>query len=120
MPIKNFLGPFTVLTSTTMSGSLTSSVTDIRYLDQVSIAIAASGNATGAFSVQGSLDYYKDGSVVNTGTWVSLALTPSPALTGSGNILIDMNLLSFPYIRTTYLNAGGSGSLSVMVSGKGV
>jgi hypothetical protein len=107
---KNTLSPFKTITSGDMSGNLTSKVTDISHMDNVSIQLNWTGTPTGTFAVQGSLDQ---------ANWVSLALSPTPGAAGAaGNILLDLNQLSFPYIRTIYTASSGSGSLDAIISGK--
>lgn len=107
MPVaKNFLAPYSVITSGALSGALTSSVTDIRYLDNISVQLSASGNPTGTLNVQASLDKV---------SWVTFT---SASLTAPDVVVFDLHDLSFPYIRTTYTRTGGSGTLDALVSGK--
>lgn len=109
---RKFLAPYSVITNGSMAGNLTSAVTDIRYLDDVCYQIVWTGTPTGTFQVQGSLDQV---------TWNTLSLTPAPAATGSaGNYLVDLEGLSFPYIRTTYTFTSGTGTLNILVGGKAV
>lgn len=119
---KNVLPPYQIISSGDMSqASITSSVTNITYLDNICIQLVFTGSPTGNFAVQGSNTYEQDnnGNVVNAGTWTALDLTPSPAATGSGsNILIDLNQLSFPYIRVVYTKDSGTGTLNATISGK--
>lgn len=120
---KNFLSPVKIIDAGDMSqASITSSVTDIRYLDNVSIQCIFTGTPTGSFALEGSLDYYKiNGAVQNTGTWTPITLSSTPAASGSaGNILLDLNQLSFPYIRVVYTKLSGTGTLNVYISGKAV
>lgn len=109
---RKYLTPYSVITNGSMAGNLTSTVTDIRYLDDVAVQLVWTGTPTGTFQIQGSLDQV---------TWNSLSLTPAPAAAGAaGTYLIDLEGLSFPYIRTTYIASSGTGTLNVLVSGKGV
>jgi hypothetical protein len=121
---KNTLPPFKVITAGDMSqASLTSLVTDISTLDNIAIEMVFSGSPTGTFAVQGSLDYAQDymGNVTNAGNWTPLTLSPTPVSSGSaGTILINLNQLAFPYIRTVYTKTSGTGSLTVFISGKQV
>jgi hypothetical protein len=103
---KNFLAPHKVITDGDMSLTLTAPLTDISYMDNLTLQAVWTGDAVGRFGVEGSHD----------GTnWVefvfSLAATGSP-------LLIDMNQLSFPKMRFVYTPDTGTGVLNVTVSGK--
>lgn len=108
---KNVLTPAQVITSGDMSGNITQSPgTNIQYLDNISVQLTWSGTPTGTFAIQGSLDK------VN---WIALSLSPTPGAAGAaGSILLDLNQLSFPWIRITYTASSGSGTLSAWISGK--
>jgi len=127
MPTKLSSPPFQIAASVSMSGTtvFTSSVTGILYRDSLCYQFAWSGIPTGAFDIQGSVDYNQglpqSGNNVNQGTWTSIALTPAPNATGSGgavNILINMSQLSFPFTRVQYTNSTGSGFLGIWTSAK--
>lgn len=123
MPVKNFLPPNLIVDDGDMTqATITSDVTDIRYLDNISIQCIFTGTPTGSFALEGSLDYYKiNGAVQNTGTWTPITLSSTPAASGSaGNILLDLNQLSFPYIRIVYTKTSGTGTLNVYISGKAI
>jgi hypothetical protein len=119
---KDVLKPYKIITAGNMSASsITSLATNIQYLDNICLEMVFTGSPTGTFSVQGSVDYQQDanGNVTNTGNWVPITLSPAPVASGSaGSILIDMNQLSFPYIRVVYTRTSGSGSLTVNIGGK--
>lgn len=119
---KNFLKPFKIINAGDMStASLISSVTNIQYMDNICIELVFTGSPVGTFAVQGSADYDQDaqGVVLNAGNWVALTLSPSPAATGSANsILIDMNQLSFPWMRVVYTKTSGTGTLNAYIGGK--
>lgn len=120
---KNILTPFKVISSGSMTGTavITSAATFIQYLDNISIQLVWVGAAVGTFDVQGSLDHTESplGNVTNAGTWTSITLTPAPAAAGSSsNILINMDQLSFPWIRVVYTNSSSTGTLQAYISGK--
>lgn len=121
---KNQLPSYQSITDGDMSGNLTSDVTDIRYMDNISIQLVFTGTPTGAFSVEGSLDYNRPDpttGVTNPGTWTAMSFTTPPVASGAaGTILLDLNQLSFPFIRVTYTAGSGSGTLQCWVSGKAV
>ncbi len=107
-----------IFNSASMSATLvvTSLISNISYKDSVSLQYKWTGNPTGAFDVQGSVDYNpgqpQSNGTYNSGTWTSITLSPAPIATGSSSVLIDMNQLSFPYIKTVYTNTSGSGLLT--------
>lgn len=114
---KNFLAPYHAITAGDMSGNITQlTPTNIQFMDNVAIQLNFTGTPTGSFSIQGSLDYNP---VTGAGNWVALTLTPSPGASGAAaSILIDMNQLSFPWIRVVYTASSGSGILDAWISGK--
>jgi hypothetical protein len=105
-----------------MVSTITSNVTNILYLDNVSIQLNFTGTPTGGFAIQGSLDYaVENGTPTNAGNWVPLALTPNPAAAGSaGTILLNLTELSFPWIRVVYTPSSGTGTLDAYISAKQV
>jgi len=119
---KNILAPFPIIEDGDMSlASLTSEITNIQYLDNIVIELDFTGTPTGTFEVQGSLSFERDiyGNVTNPGNWTALNLVSSPVASGvAGTILIDMNQLSFPYIRVVYTRTGGTGVLNALIGGK--
>lgn len=119
---KNVLPPFAIISSGDMSqSSLTSTVTNIQYMDNICISLVWTGSPTGTFAVQGSLDHQQDalGNIITAGNWIALGLSPNPAATGSaGSTLIDLNQLSFPYIRVVYTKTSGTGTLNAKIGGK--
>lgn len=123
---KNRLEPYHSIQAGNMSGTLTSSVTTISGLDNVAIQLSWTGTPTGTFQVQGSLDYSAPnlaygGPVLNAGVWTPLAFSTPPVASGAaGSIFLDLNQLSFPYIRVVYTPTSGTGSLDMWISGKAV
>lgn len=122
MSRKNVLPAYNVITAGDMSlASLTSLPTNIQFLDNVCFQLVWTGTPTGTFSIQGSLTHQQDslGNVSNVGTWDNISLSPAPVAVGSaGDILIDMNQLSFPWIRVVYTKTSGTGTLTATVGGK--
>lgn len=120
---KNVLSPHQIVTSGDMSGNITSDPTNIQFLDNVSMQLNFTGTPTGTFTVQGSLDYQQTSPFAKAaiGNWIDLTLSPSPAATGSASqILLDLNQLSFPWIRVKYTRSSGSGTLNAYISAKAV
>lgn len=99
----------------TMTGTSTihSAKTQIQQLDNVGLQISWTGTAVGTISVECSNDdvtYY--------------SLTFSPALTQpagtAGGYLVDLNQNPFIWVRVSYVNSSGSGTLSAILSAKDV
>lgn len=94
-----------------MSTIITSDVTDIQFLDNIGFQYHWTGTPTGTFTVEVSANHIQDaqGVVTVTGNWVALPLTPVPTATGAaGNLYIDINQISAPYIRTVYTPTGAA------------
>jgi hypothetical protein len=110
--VKNFLAPVRIISAGDMTGSLTSSVTNIQCLDNICIQAIYTGTPTGTFSVEGSLDN------VN---WVALSTAPSPNPTGSaGSSLVQYSNQSIVYIRFKYTASSSTGTLNAYISGKAI
>lgn len=119
---KNNLLKFPIITAGDMSlSSLTSTVTNIQYLDNVCIQLNFTGTPTGTFEVQVSLDHAQDsnGNVTVAGNWTALTLDPSPSASGSGSTtFIDINQTSAPWIRVVYTKTSGTGTLNAFIGAK--
>lgn len=131
---KNQLLAFQAIKPTTnnMTGTatITSSVTDIRFLDDIGYQFNWTGGAVGAFQIQVSADYAQDinGNVTNTGNWTPLIFTywNGTAFVTSNSIpttqgspyYVDLSLLSAPWIRCQYTNASSTGTLTATITAK--
>lgn len=120
MSRKNFLHYPIISNGSMASASLTSAVTNIQRLDNIGIQLSWTSSPSGTFAVQVSADYAQDaeGNVTNSGNWVPLALSPSPATSSGSPIYIDINELSAPWIRVVYTRISGSGTLQATLVGK--
>lgn len=137
MSRKNTLNAVKDVTSGDMSAaSVTSLVTDIQYLDNISVQLSWTSSPVGTFAIQGSLDYSPGdaasaaGRTANAGTWTPITLTylsgsvfvsatSIPTSVGSP-ILLNLSNLSFPYIRVVYTRSSGSGTLTSWIMGKAI
>lgn len=119
---KNFLPVIQVITAGDMSANVTGPATNISYLDNVAMQLNFTGTPTGTFSVEGSLDHKEyNGQIVSAGNFIPLSLATTPVASGAaGQILLDLNQLSFPYIRIVYTRTSGAGSLDAYISAKAV
>lgn len=128
MSSRPLLQPQPVIGSTSgISGDLsaatiTSLVTIISNISMMSYSYSWTGTSpAGAIDVQVSNDYSQnaDGTVRNAGTWNSLPLSVTPAVSGnSGHGLVDIEQLGAYAIRTVYTKASGTGSLVAIIKGK--
>lgn len=106
-----------------MSGNVTSAISNIQFLDNIGFQLHFTGTPTGTFSVEISANYAQDsqGVVTNVGNWVALNLSSSPAASGAaGDIYLDLNQLSAPWIRVKYTFASGTGTLNGWIAAKEV
>lgn len=120
---KSNLAVFQNIVNGDMSGDVTSSVTNIEFIDNVGVQLNFTGTPTGTFKIQVSADYKQNsqGVVTNAGNWIDLSFSTTPSASGSASqIYIDMTQLSAPYIRVKYVRASGSGTLNGYIVGKQV
>lgn len=128
---KNTLSAASIINAGNMSASsITSLVTDIRYMDDIGIQFSWTSSPVGTFAVQVSADYKQDelGNVLVAGNWIPVTITywnGSAFVTGTtvstsvgSPIYLDLALLSAPYIRSVYTKISGSGTLTGTICGK--
>lgn len=122
MARKNVLSSYHAIVNGDMSGTLTSPVTNVMFLDNIVIQLNATGSPVGQYTVEFSVDYQQDylGNVVNAGNWVVCALTPTASITGAGNVIIDFNQMPGAYIRLKWTPTSGTGTLNMYVAAKEV
>lgn len=122
MSSRTQLNPYSVITNGSMAGNITSSVTITQKLSLVSYAVSWTGTApVGAMSVQVSNDYslYPNGLVNNAGTWNTLPLSASTAVSGgTGNGFIDIDANAGYALRLVYTRTSGTGTMNATVTGK--
>lgn len=133
MSRKNNLLAFNNIVAGDMStASLTSTVTNIQFLDDIGLELVWTASPVGNFQVQVSIDYAQDNSsppnVTSTGNWVPLVLTywnGSAFVTGTdiptslgSAIYLDLALLSAPWIRVVYTKSSGTGTLNSYITAK--
>lgn len=136
--MKSILGPFQNITFQNMSTNavVTSSVTDTRRMDNLSVQVCVSGSpaVTGTISIQASVDHQfsapsaiiaSNDDYVGNGTWftVTSSLFSSTFGTayGSTNGLSAHTLTNWtwPFCRVIFVGANPSaGSGSVWINGK--
>lgn len=118
---KDNLEPFQNIIAGNMSADVYSSVTNIKWLDNLVVQLGWTGSPVGAFAIEVSLDYLPGtgGTVLNAGTWTALTISPSPTAAGSADTaIIDLSQLSMPWLRVHYIRSSGSGTLTGYIAGK--
>lgn len=128
---KNSLPSYKTINGGDMSAaSLTSTVTNIQFLDDIGYQFSWTGSPVGTLAIQVSADYAADlnGNVTNAGHWAPMVFTywngaafvtdtSIPTSVGSP-IYLDLSLLSAPYIRAVYTKTSGTGTLTAYVTAK--
>lgn len=110
MALKNALNSFQCISAQSMTGTVTSAITNIQFHDNVSYHIDWTGTAVGAFSVQTSIDG------VN---WDTLPLSPTPAAAGvAGSGTIECSQMAQTFIQLIYTPTSGTGTLNAVISAK--
>jgi hypothetical protein len=128
MSTRTHLAPYAVLNSANMTLTLTGT-TILKSLSVVSYDIAWTGSSpVGTITVQLSNSYRQnsDGSVANAGNWTNIpfqnntgTIVQSIAVSGnSGSAFIDIRVSGAEAIRIVYTPTSGTGSLTVVISGK--
>lgn len=127
MPRKNSILKFQIMTSGNMaSASITSTVTQIQFLDNIGIQINYTGSSpVGVVNVQISADYAQDpqGVVTNTGNWINMTFgtTTDIAIPGATSpIYFDIQETSAPWIRVVYTKTSGTGTMNAFITAKEV
>lgn len=122
MSRKNNLRQYQNIVDGDMSDSeIISDVTNIQWLDNISVQLNFTGTPVGAFYIEVSADHAEDENknILVSGTWVPIDLFPVPVASGAADtILIDLNQLATPWIRVRYARTSGSGTLNGFISGK--
>lgn len=115
---KDVLLPYQIFNQDTLQSDLESEVINIQYLDNVSAQLSWTGNGTGTFSIQGSLNY--NARLPLTAIWDTITLNPIPTVAGvSDTALLDMNQLSFPWIKLSFISTFLSGSITTVADSAG-
>lgn len=122
MSRKSNLSPYHIINAGDMSATITSTPTNILWLDNVGIQLIFTGTPTGTFSVEVSNDYAtENGTPIDSGTWTAISFGSAPTAGGAaGNIYLDINQLSAAYVRVVYSPTSGSGTLDAYITGKQV
>lgn len=110
------------ITNASMGANVTSSVSDIIYLDNIGVQVTWSAGSTpvGVLSIEVSADYAQDylGNVTNAGNWVAIGSLTAAVSGNSGSVYFDINQISAPWIRVVYTRTSGSGTLNSKIVAK--
>lgn len=108
---KNVLPPYTIFNAADMSqATLTSAVTNIAGLDNISFYASWTGTPTGTIDIQASHD---------NSTWFNIASTPWASPAGSADDAVaSLNQLPWPWVRLKYTKTSSTGSLTASICGK--
>lgn len=110
------LPSYQVITTQAVSGDVTSSITEIKYKDNIIYQIVWTGTLVGTFYVLTSVDYNH---VTGVGTWNIVPIDSGAVAAGSADSgTIELNQLSAPYVKLFFDYTSGSGNLTATVSGK--
>jgi hypothetical protein len=118
MSRKNVLTPFAAINAGDASETtLTSTYVNIQYLDSIGFQCVWTGTALGTFDVQVSNTYNPE--TATAGTWTSYTVTDFPEPDGSaGNGVATVTSCPFAWLRVVYTKTSGTGTVSVIISGK--
>jgi hypothetical protein len=119
MASRPILSPFPVIINGNMSGNLTSAVTVIQNLSQLSYDVQWTGTSpVGVLNVQVSNTYtqYADGSVDNPGNWTTILTNPVSGNSGGG--FFDITATGAYAVRLQYVFTSGIGTMNATVCGK--
>jgi len=123
MSSRPYIGPKLVLSSGSMAGTgvLHSSPLDTRTTTRISMQAIWTGTPVGTFAVEGSLNYDPgliSANPLNSGTWTDVGISIDSVSGVSGSRIIDMTETALPWVRFTYTNTSGTGTLNVYSGSK--
>lgn len=128
MSARTTLRPQTVINAVAMTANITSAVTVLQSISDISYSFSWTGTSpVGTMSVQVSNDYAvsTNGTVSNAGTWTTIPIllstgstaTSAPVTGNTGTGFFDITTGAYA-IRTVYTFASGTGTLTATVAGK--
>lgn len=113
MSSKNVLKPVIVLNAGDAStATLTSSSTNIQFLDDIAYQAIWTGTPTGTLTIEASLDNSNWATITTT-------FTSNPAGSAS-NSVANVPTAGYSYLRVKYTRTSGTGTLTIYVAGKGI
>lgn len=125
MSTKTVINPTLVLSSTSVSNgvTVTGSISAVLYKDTISYQANISGNPSGYFQANVSLDYNpgtpqtQGGGAKSAGNWASIG--SFSILTGSPSpVILRYQQVGEPWIQFQFVCSTGSGVIDMRVAGK--
>lgn len=99
--------------------TITSQITNIKNFDNVFYDIQFTGTPTGTFTISISSSY--DPISNPNAIFIPLVFSSAPVASGAaGQIGIDINQEGAQWVKLSYTNTSGSGTLNAYISGKSV
>jgi hypothetical protein len=128
MSAKKQLSPHILVSAASLAASFNSPAQQIQYTDNIGIEVDVTGASglSGIFAVQVSASFSQDdfGNILNAGTWITLmdpSGTPIEAtVVGNGAVYFDLNQLSAPWVRISYIATTGTGTATILTTAKGL
>jgi hypothetical protein len=117
MSKKAFLAPFKMFDAVSLGASQTSTATVVNGLDNIGMTVAWAGTSpVGTLEIQcATADLGQDETI----TWTALDFGSAISIGGaSGTHTISINQLPYNLIRAVYTRASGTGSMTVVITGK--
>ena len=127
MSTKTVINPTLVLSSTSVSSgvTVTGSISAVLYKDTISYQANISGNPSGYFQANVSLDYNpgvpqsQSGGGKSAGNWASIG--SYSIVNGAPNpVILRYNQVGEPWIQFQFVCSTGSGVVDMRVSGKSI
>lgn len=122
---RNILPPFTAIAAGSLSGNLTSAVTNVRNYRVVTIELVPTGTPTGTWAIQ--LSNLKTQSqatppAANDPSWFTISIVPPLTWTGTATTLgCSFDKYAWEWCRAVFTaGEGSSGSVNMSISAQGV
>jgi hypothetical protein len=106
---------------TTLDANRDGTPINVKYLQRLSVGLRWLAGVTGAFSLEGSLDYVPGGFA---GTWAKLGSDlQAVANSSSSNVINAIDVSGVPWVRLKWtnsaVNAAGTSAAAAWIAGKG-
>lgn len=119
---KNTLSPVLIMDAVSLAADAESSVVKIQRLDNVGMQIDLTGSPTGSFQAQisNNASWNPDGSLRDAGTWINVGTAATVTAGSPDPIFIDLNQMSAKAVKLVYTRTSGTGTASVLLTGKAI
>lgn len=122
---KRIIFPTQLMSAQSLAANANSLICNIQYIDNVAIQINLANASTlnGQFQLYGSNDYVpsgfnSDGPATN-GNFIAITGLNSPIVSGNpSNILWNLTGLAFAYVQVQWTNVSGTGTGTIILTGK--